>query len=570
MAMIRTDFRPEIDGYAFPNTWSVDEGERGKVRDIVRQAVPAAVGILSPVLAAASPLVLAAIGPAIALAGPFIPLLPFFAPLIAEKIVDSISDAVADTANARCAGMAFSSVDYFMLNWVLPRGNSASDQPLHTQGGSDPGDWLRNYIWDRLLDSHRANGATFVSWIAMNKMLGDYGREWVRDRVREEIDKIRSKIATGTPWPIGLLGDSGNPTESHVVVATGFEDVGLHRCRIEVYDNNREDVTCILDVDAGGQFVSISETVANRSWGGVFCAEYTPSRPRPMLVVTSLLSLSPSNFAGAGRPVRAMFTAMNNGFHSSLPLHLCVGGRKWAYGEENASVRNTVTEGSAIPLAAPIEFALNQATTYELFPKVCVWPVNDGAPSYKLLPYSDGADVEAVVYRITPVIKIHASAAGGGANGCVTPFREGGSVFLTPDIGVLAGVGIAALTWTVTGAIMLTSHAHTLMLSNLPASPAAVHVNLVVSLNDGTDAYGSTGFVTIDAAFASRLEQLCELGHIVKRLPIVRMPLGPAVDPVPDWFNNPAVRKAVDPQAFVRAYAAGVREMERMLERWHR
>ncbi|RQR44748.1 hypothetical protein DIE21_32900 [Burkholderia sp. Bp9140] len=561
MAMVHTDFRPAIDGYAFVNEWTVDPGERDNVRAIVREVVPAAVAILSPVLVAVSPVAIATLGPALIIAGPFLPIL---LPYALTQALNALSDAVADGANARCAGMAYSSVDYFQQNWALPRGDSANDEPLHlTEGGTEASDWLRDYIWNRLLDSHRANGATFVAWIAMSKLFGDYGRQWIRDQVRNELQTLRHKIEAGTPWPIGLLGESANPTDSHVVVAIGFEQVGLHHARVEIYDNDLPDELCVLDVDASGSSVYITETNADRSWGGLFCTSYTSVRPRPALAATSALSLSPAAYAGSGGTIEATFSAENMGFHTTLPLHLCVGGDIWAYGEDTSTPLPKVAEGDAIPANLPITFRLSQATTYSLVPKVALWSKTGDGPSYKHLPATDGSDMPPVQIVATPRIAIRATAPGGSS--CTPVYTEGATVVFTADISSVVGIGIVGYTWSVSGALTQVSHDYSLTILGLPPSPAAIRIDLTIDLADGTEAYGGESFVTMDRAFSERLTKLCEIAHIIEQVPGVRGPIGPAVDPSPVWFKNPAIRKAVDPRAYVQHIEQALQEMQSLL-----
>src|SRR3712207_7546860 len=41
------------------------------------------------------------------------------------------------------------------------------------------------------------------------------GAQWLRDRSREAFSTIKAHIDRGEPWPIGLIGTTGNRSEEH-------------------------------------------------------------------------------------------------------------------------------------------------------------------------------------------------------------------------------------------------------------------------------------------------------------------------------------------------------------------
>jgi hypothetical protein len=46
--------------------------------------------------------------------------------------VDKIVGAIDANPYGLCGGMAFTSLDYFLKGWIVPRGNGPNDQPQRT------------------------------------------------------------------------------------------------------------------------------------------------------------------------------------------------------------------------------------------------------------------------------------------------------------------------------------------------------------------------------------------------------------------------------------------------------
>lgn len=563
--MLTTPFRPEIDGYAFSNSWTLDDAERRQVRQIVSIAVPAAAGVLSPIIAALSPVVIATLGPALLLLGPFLPILACMAPMLASKLIDSIADDVADNAHGWCGGMSYSAMDYYLRNWVLPCGNDSNDQPQPiVQGGTVGSEWLRSYIWQRQLDSELANGEKFLSWIAMTALFGTYGHEWVRDQTVSEMPTLEAKIASGTPWPIGLLGSGSSPTASHFVVATSFDQTGSCIYRIGVYDNRYPDQTCYIDVDLSGSEANITESTGD-AWQGLFCADYTPAQPNPALVAVAALTLSPPWFTTVKQSISATFGADYRGFHNSRPVHLAIGHAAFVDGEE-ATAPVAMSEDESRQPQPAIVFSEGQSGTFQFVPKVAVFP-RQGAvaqASYKTLPNPDGSAIAPQPYVVNPSIPI--KAIGSPTDSCVIATVEGGTMTLLPDVSYFPPSMIVGYSWSVSGGMLASGNQPTLKLANLPAAPAVVHVQLAVSLSNGTDATGKLDFTTIDAGIAGRLTLICHMRQGLFRNPIAVIPFNRG-DPAPDGLRNPALRRAIDPAAMVQTMERMVQSMRRLLEK---
>src|SRR5688572_2779040 len=101
--MSMTTFRPEVDGFAFINSWRFDEAEKKQIQGILS-------GALVPMAAALAPMV-APLGPA--------------APIIMAGAAAWAAGAIAHGLNdvyGRCGGMAFAPLDYFRSGLPVPRG----------------------------------------------------------------------------------------------------------------------------------------------------------------------------------------------------------------------------------------------------------------------------------------------------------------------------------------------------------------------------------------------------------------------------------------------------------------
>src|SRR5436305_12263564 len=148
-------YRPETDSFAFSNTWSFDATETAILTTSVTDAVGGLAAFLSPFLWSVE-------GPALSALFS----VPFIGPWLVYKAIEEQTKAVVNPIIAAvrapgygmCGGMAFASLDYWLNNWVVPRGNNRHDQPQRT---SPQGTALRDYLWNRLLQSVRDNIVTF-------------------------------------------------------------------------------------------------------------------------------------------------------------------------------------------------------------------------------------------------------------------------------------------------------------------------------------------------------------------------------------------------------------------------
>jgi hypothetical protein len=267
----KSTFRPGANGFAFSNSWTLDEVERAEMRRILRTAVDSAMVMLSPIF-----------GGALSLFG------------VGAKLAEWAAGSFPDSYGL-CGGMAFGASDYYRSNMALPAGKGPSDQPTRTTPG---GAALRAYLWKRLIDSLIINAPTYLAWMAVLHLIPREfpffgGHPWLRDRSREHWQILRGHIDTGQPWPIGLIGSNKDPFSNHVVLAYGYDDAGDGTGTIYIYDPNCPGATeHTITVDFRSGMLLTSESCGNRTgWTpirGFFCNGYTPLPP-PTLDHTDLL-----------------------------------------------------------------------------------------------------------------------------------------------------------------------------------------------------------------------------------------------------------------------------------------
>ena len=192
--------------------------------------------------------------------------------------------------------MAFTALDLYRAPAVMPDVGRLASQPYGTQGDAGV---LRAYIWQRLLDSIAANGSTFLEYLAVTyyipELIGGVLGALVGAAVAAEVGGVVNVITSGfslvgsanifvsvdrhhrrlparregvdrrhrprrgqagarlveprvghaarpisdagQPWALGLVAADTNPTESHQVVATGYDDLGPGKVKLHLYDN---------------------------------------------------------------------------------------------------------------------------------------------------------------------------------------------------------------------------------------------------------------------------------------------------------------------------------------------
>ncbi|MGH2627777.1 MAG: hypothetical protein ACRDHY_14135 [Anaerolineales bacterium] len=259
--MPKTSFRPETHGFAFANSWILDETESRQMRDILSSAVNAALMAVSPVL---------------------------FAPLVVLGLGRGLGRAIAGglpQVYGLCGGMAFAALDYYTRGLPLPRGTGPSDQPTRK---TPKGATLRTYLWQRLLQSLTVGGAgalMLANMAALHLMPKRWpfrgGAPWLLARSKSNWIRLKRHIDAGEPWPIGLVGTTKDPFTNHQVLAYGYDDNGDGRGTIYVYDMNCPGAEQTLRVDFRGESLQAEESCpgARGPLRGFFCEIYSPAEP---------------------------------------------------------------------------------------------------------------------------------------------------------------------------------------------------------------------------------------------------------------------------------------------------
>jgi hypothetical protein len=253
--MSRTGFTPEMNGFAFVNSWQLDKGESQQMRQTLTgsagQASHAAAGGLGG----------------------------FLSNSIAPQMEQWIEGALPDYYGM-CGGMAFAAADHYAAGQPLPRGRSYDDIP---QDSTARGRVLRDYLWERQIQSLQANAAQLLHWMIMLHLpLPFAGPDWLLDRVREEWLNLKSHIDGGQPWPLCLIGSSISPFNNHQVLATGYDDHGDGTGVIYVYDMNAPGKEQTIAIDMRGDLLAAVESAPNAERGHLrafFCERYAPAPP---------------------------------------------------------------------------------------------------------------------------------------------------------------------------------------------------------------------------------------------------------------------------------------------------
>jgi hypothetical protein len=516
--MSRTRFRPETDGFAFKNTWTFDSTEIATLTSIVQDAVGAIEIVLSPIIAAA-------LGPVLAAeAG-----VPFIGPWLVYETIKKANDAIVDKivgaidANpyGLCGGMAFSSLDYFLKGWVVPRGNGPNDQPQRT---SATGTALRNYIWGRLIKSIEDNVGTFLQWMAVLHFDGGPGATWLKDHTAQQLNTLKARIDSGTPVTIGLIGTTWNPLDNHQVLCYGYEHNADGTTTLFLYDNNAPGVETTTKLDFSGSALNAVESCPSTKRGplrGLFCTTYGSKTPPLALVLRSGLTITPPH-TGISEAVTANATVANVGFHNSPSLQLLLAESSGTLAEEAAAT--SIAESAAHSYAPHISFSGPGVHHVKI---VAYLGTFAGIQITKLLPpegstQSDTADVLVFAARDIRVV---------GLGQCEVSNVAGHSITLTcatSDMG-----SNPAFAWTVTGATVVSganSSGFDIQLPNQAGATADVKVK--VTLPDGAYSTGEYSFETISAEAAGFEQVLCQISHMIFRQPFWYDPGYP--DPGPE------------------------------------
>ncbi len=253
--MPRTAFDPRVHGFAFGNRWTFDEVERHRLhRQFAAHLVQR--GLLGPISSSLVPL--------------------------GVRALRSRLESHLAPGYGLCGGMCFAALDFYKAGLPLPRGDGPGGQPA-------PGTSLRDYIWQRQLDSLVSDAARFMAWlIALNYVPPSRPFRGGATRLlawsRQEWDRLKAGVDAGEPVPIGLVRDTRNVYDNHQVLAIGYEEpVGNHGT-VYLYDPNCPDRDATLRFEFGERLLDGRESCGvETSLRGLFCEAYTPRDPGEVL-----------------------------------------------------------------------------------------------------------------------------------------------------------------------------------------------------------------------------------------------------------------------------------------------
>ncbi|MDY6876741.1 MAG: hypothetical protein SWK90_11145 [Chloroflexota bacterium] len=249
--MPRTTFDPRVHGFAFGNTWALDEAEQQHLSNyfaasLTRRNSPGPVG-------------------------------GFLTSLGMRALRNPLESHLAP-GYGLCGGMCFLALDFYKAGLPVPRGRDANDQPA-------PGTHLRHYIWKRQIDSIVSDGARFLAWLFFLNYVPPAwpfrGRTaWLLARSKEEWKTLKASVDVGAPVPIGLVRDAKNVYENHQVLAIGYDEADEAHGRIYLYDPNCPGQVSTISIEFGEQLLDGQETCgAIAPLRGFFCESYTFSDP---------------------------------------------------------------------------------------------------------------------------------------------------------------------------------------------------------------------------------------------------------------------------------------------------
>jgi hypothetical protein len=203
-----------------------------------------------------------------------------------------------------CGGMSFASLDYYHARLPIPT-HIAADFP---GGASVPpvGSRLRQYIFDRQLNSFDPAVNPSVHKFITQAL--PIGRTCYQVTVQDEWPLITAALDGGQPVPLGLIAESINRTNSHQVVATGYDPSPK---RIQIYDCNHPNRFITMLLDDADQVVK--ESTGER-WMGLFLEQYVQANPTYLDFRLSVgINSNPSATATLGDLVEVGFTVRNDG-----------------------------------------------------------------------------------------------------------------------------------------------------------------------------------------------------------------------------------------------------------------
>jgi hypothetical protein len=298
----RTPFRPEIDGFAFNNSWPVDGWELNEIRRYLAREHSGLVRALAN--SGLAHLIVREVHK--------------------RRLIEAIMTEKQIAGYGLCGGMVWAALDYYKRGWVLPRGIGPEDHPTHDGAA---GSMLRNYIWRRLLDSMQRRAArTMLLWSLTLRLVPSVGAAWVLGQSRKEWRTLKEHLDADEPWPIGLVGQARGSFVIHQVLALGYDDPGDGTGTLFVYDSCCPGAAHTIALDFHGSSLAADESCAQHGddtqWKGFFCDAYSPAVPPIAVGLSTEVTTSPASEVGKDPTVTPAYTARNYSFSRCPPLAL--------------------------------------------------------------------------------------------------------------------------------------------------------------------------------------------------------------------------------------------------------
>jgi hypothetical protein len=246
-----------------------------------------------------------------------------------NDIVNSIAD-LDHYSYGLCGGMAYASADYFHWGLIPPRGFPGQPD-VQPSRATPQGETLRNYLWQRLIDSFIGGGVAVrcLEWMAILHLIPEDiggGASEVCSRTKGEWGKLKQHIDAGQPWPITLIGTTTNPSHNHQVLVYGYKDAGPAQCGMFYYDNNHPGYEAATFLDFTHDELRASEVFRSDHRGplkGFFCDDYQPARPPVAVGLVEGISASRAR-ASVADAIEFDYAVQNLGYGIAPPIRLWV------------------------------------------------------------------------------------------------------------------------------------------------------------------------------------------------------------------------------------------------------
>lgn len=299
------EFHPAVHGFQFANNWRWTDQQKKYAYEVMLKEAPKIYGVLSGLGVAAS-----IFSPIIG--SLLIPGLISFAiwkakgydKKLAKEIVNSISKK---GTLGLCGGMAHASADYFMANMLMPGINHtpADSGTNHSREELS----LRNYIFDRLIDTFRTDVVDYIKWhtkVNDQDNLAGYPEMPFGDDLEDEVDEIIRRIDSGQPVTLGIFYKCKSVGDQHQVLCYGYKDRAYGSTNTKrvtilyIYDSNKPgkalQYKVTIDSKKGTSLITTDYPTGTKWLGYLIAVGYTPSTP-PQCFLTAK-SISTRNLEG--------------------------------------------------------------------------------------------------------------------------------------------------------------------------------------------------------------------------------------------------------------------------------